>query len=237
MDLTREGHCLFEKTLAIFDIIEQMQVQAKLQENEFSGTITVATFHAIILYYLPSFVVKFKKEHPKVRFQQLGAAVASDILSMVESGVVDFGIISFLKVPKEVIFEPLFQSELKLISPKDNRFDLSSPPSLERISSAPFISFPQSSNISQITESIFKSHGLRLNVIQYLNHFEIVKKYVGLGMGVAVLDDYAVKGKNQDLLVMSLGEVAPKRQYGVIRERYKQQLPPVRAFIQQLRSS
>ena len=47
----------------------------------------------------------------------------------------------------------------------------------------------------QIVESVFKNHGLRLQISLEVNGWEVVKKYVSQGMGVSILSEVCLTGE------------------------------------------
>ena len=73
--------------------------------------------------------------------------------------------------------------------------------------------------------------GLSVNPVLTLNNFELVKKYVELGLGVAILDKYALNqadyGKIQ---VRDLKRFFPERTYGIISRRKGYTSAQSRAF-------
>jgi DNA-binding transcriptional LysR family regulator len=150
---------------------------------------------------------------------------------MVESARADFGLASLMTVPPGLRYEPLFDTRLKLIGPPGNPFGLDDPPTLRQIATAPFIAFPPTSTINQFLDAVFGQKNMRLHTVQVLNNFEMVKKYVQLGLGVAILDDYAVAGDEDRLMVVDLGPDFPPRNYGLIFRKRKYQPPQVAAFL------
>jgi DNA-binding transcriptional LysR family regulator len=62
--------------------------------------------------------------------------------------------------------------------------------------------------------------------------FESVKKYVALGIGIAILDDYALTGEDRRSLdIFSLDHFFGKRDYGLIMRKKKYLSPAAKAFI------
>ena len=53
MELTEFGRFLLDKTITIFDTINEIQDGVKMAVADLSGRVTVAATHAVLLYYLP----------------------------------------------------------------------------------------------------------------------------------------------------------------------------------------
>ena len=128
------------------------------------------------------------------------------------------------------------KSALKLIAPKKNPFSLRGKLTLDSISRAPFIAFPRSSTLTPFVENRFLEENLNLNVVLVLNNYESVKKYVALGIGIAILDDYALTGEDRKSLdIFSLDHFFGKRDYGLILRKKKYLSPAAKAFIRSIR--
>lgn len=235
MELSPQGMFLLDKTITIFDVIKEIQDGFTAAKQDLSGQITVATTHAVILYFLPGYVVSFRKQHPNVQFQLVGGGLDM-ILQMVESSQADFGLASLRKIPSGLDYQTLFKTGMKLISPPGNPFHLDNPPTMKQIAAAPFIAFPSTSTITQFLVDVFRKRKMSLNVIQVLNNFEMVKKYVQLGLGIAILDEYAIAPEDKNLLILDLGEDFPPRDYGLILRNRKYLPPQADAFIKSLKN-
>jgi len=236
MELTPEGRTLLSPTISIFEIVKEMKGAVCSADNlSLSGEVIIATTHAVVLYFLPKFIVDFKAKYPNVNFDIRGGGI-DIIFDAVESGHVDFGIVSLEETPERFICYELFETRLVLIVPKNGRFPVGKEPTLEVISQFPLILFPKSSSVTQRIRKRFSENGLKPNVVLILNNFEIVKKYVELGMGVSILDDYAIeKGDEQKFNIFPLDRFFKLRRYILILRKRKYLSPHVRAFISSIK--
>ena len=234
MELTPEGKVFLEKAISLFEVVKEMRDEVGTERLHGKGLVNVCTTHAIIHYFLPRFIVAFKKDFPLVRFEIEGGG-ADRILEQVDSAEADFGIASLDSVPPQLSYQELFETSLTLIAPKRNYFFKGPRPTLEEISAAPFIIFPRSSTITPLITEKFSEQGMRLNVVFTLNNFETVKKFVALGSGVSILDEYAVGREDRETLdVFPLDRFFPRRKYGLILRKKKYLPPMVRAFISRI---
>ncbi len=234
MELTAEGRELLPQAIAVFELIKEMKEKAR-GGLPLRGRITIATTHAVLLYFLPKPVAGFRVRHPLVTFGLEGGGL-DFILSQVESAQADFGIASLDGVPDHLEFRPLFSTRLALIAPRRGLMKADRPPNLAALAKLPFIAFPSTSSIAPLVERRFAREGLELNIVQVLNNFELVKRYVELGMGVAILDEYALSEEDErKLLVFTLERYFAERPYGVITRRRPYVSPALRAFLKTLR--
>jgi DNA-binding transcriptional LysR family regulator len=231
MELTPEGKILFKKVISIFEIVKSMQGEIDKTHQQLVGRITIVATHAVISSFLPKYIVDFQKKHTDVKFDVHGGGVKT-ILERVESADADFGFLNLKSVPKGLVYHNLFETKLMLITPKNGPFSKKKRPTLKQISQQPFIFFPHSSTIHPYIKKIFLAMDLKLKVVMVLNNFDIVKKYVKLGMGVSILDDFTLTKRDYEHLdIFALDQFFDKRHYGMVMRKTKYLSPTVRAFI------
>jgi DNA-binding transcriptional LysR family regulator len=231
MNLTPEGKVLLHKVISLFEIVEEMKGDVGQRPLELKGKVLMATTHAVIHFFLPPFVAEFRKTHPEVELDIEGGGLEM-ILGKVESAEVDFGIAQMFSVPDGFQYHDLFETKLVLITPKKNPFSLGGDSSLEEISKAPFIFYPRSSTLVPYVEKRFHDEGLELKVWLVLNNYDSVKKYVAMGLGVSILDDYALTARDRQRLdSFPLDRFFEARRYGLILRKRKYLCPAAKAFI------
>ncbi len=231
MSLTTEGKVILEKTVGIFELIRQMQNEINRRLADLEGTINIATTHAVIQHYLPEHIAGFGEEHPKVSFNLIGGG-NDVILSAVEQAEVDFGILNLDTVPAALEARQLFNTHLVLITAPNTRHIAAAKPALADIAKAPLIAFPDTSTITHTVRRIFAQKGLGLKEYLVLNNFDIVKKYVELDTGVAILDDYTLTSEDRKhFRVHKLPGVFDERRYDLVMLKRKYLSPAALQFL------
>ena len=231
MELTPEGKKVLKITISIFELILEMKSETHQRDTELIGEVAIAATHALILYYLPAFISNFREKNPLVSFQLQGGGVEM-IVDKVESSEVDFGMACFESLPKNLYQQELFDTKLKLIAPRGHTYWPQGEITLELISKAPFIAFPPTSTISRLINRTFSENGLKLKVIQELNNFEIVKKYVEYGMGVSILDGYTLTEEDEGKFdIYALDKYFDTRVYSIILRKRKYLSPTALSFL------
>ncbi len=230
MELTPEGEILLERAISLFEIVKEMKGEVKERPLEPKGKVNIATTHAVIHFFLPPFIQDFRKTYPSVDFDLEGGGLEM-ILGKVDSAEADFGIAHMFTVPEGFVYHDLFETNLVLIAPRKNAFSLRKNPSLRAISRAPFVFFPQTSTLVPYVQERFAEEGLKLHVVLELNNYDSVKKYVSLGLGVSILDDYALTPQDEKRLdIFALDSHFEARRYGLIMRKRKYLSPAAKAF-------
>jgi DNA-binding transcriptional LysR family regulator len=237
MKLTPEGRVLFEKAISLFEDVREIRSEFRKEQLEYQGKIVIATSHAIIDSFLPRYISKFRTTHPRVSFHMEGG-VFETALEKVDSGEADFGIAFADSVPATMVCYDLFETGQKLIAPKNNTFFPGTSPTLRQIAQAPLILFSRTGSIEPFIERRFAKERLKPNVVMIHNNFVSVKKYVALGLGIALLSGYAVSEEDEKTIdIFSLDRYFPRRRMGLLLRIRKYLSPAVKAFIRTVKPS
>ena len=234
MKLTAEGRILLDKAISLFEDVREIRSEFKKELLEYKGKIFIASSSATIDNFLPPYIVKFRSSHPRVSFHVEGGFFQT-VYEKVESGEADFGIALSESAPTNMVCHDLFETGQKLIALKGHHFFSGKTPTLKQIAEAPLILFSRTGTIEPFIEMSFAKERLTPNVVMTHNNFSSMKRYVGLGVGVALLSDYAVSAEDEKTMdVVSLDTYFPKRKVGLLLRKRKYHSPAVQAFLRTL---
>ncbi|MBU4563642.1 MAG: LysR family transcriptional regulator [Proteobacteria bacterium] len=230
LELTDEGFKIFKKTIQLFDTVKSMEAIAHPKSKDFAGRVSIVSTHAVLLNYLPKYVTNFRNKHPKVSFL-LDSGGLDYILEQIGNAEANFGIACPLSVPAHLVFAPLFDTRPVLISPARAAWKIPPEVTLREVAELPFIAFPVGTSIEKSVSRQFSSKGLTLNIVLLLTHFEHIKSYVEMGMGVSIMDQYTLNQYDyQRLSIHQLRDFDEIRTYGVITRKNGYLSQTVRAF-------
>jgi DNA-binding transcriptional LysR family regulator len=231
MQLTAEGKVLFTKAISLFEDVREIRSEFKKDLLEYQGKIVVAASHAIIDSFLPSYVARFRSTHPRVSFHMEGGFFQT-VYEKIDSGEADFGIAFTDTASSTMVCHDLFETGQKLIALKGNPFFPGNSPTLKQIAAAPLILFSRTGAIEPFIERRFAEEGLTLDAVITHNNFVALKKYVFMGLGVGLLNGYAVAEEDEKTMdVFELDQYFPKRKVGLLIRKRKYLSPAVKAFI------
>ena len=77
---------------------------------------------------------------------------------------------------------------------------------------------------------VFSQQNLSFNVALEAGGWEIIKKYVALGMGISIVTDVCLTG-TEKLMIKPLDKYFPKRSYGLVLRKGKFLSPQAKQFI------
>ena len=107
---------------------------------------------------------------------------------------------------------------------------------LKEISRYPLILPPRNLSTWGLVDSTFKKHGLSYQVAMEVGGWEIIKKYVELGLGISIIISIGITGQEK-LEVIPAGEFFPQRTYGVVLRKGKILTPQAKRFVSLLLST
>jgi DNA-binding transcriptional LysR family regulator len=235
MKMTPEGKLLLERAVSLFEDVKGIKDEFRKRESEYEGKIVIASTHAIIDSFLPPYVGRFKRMHPRVTFHFEGG-IRETVFEKIESGEADLGIGYFESVPKMIKYYNVAETALILIAPKNNKFFPDASPTLKQIAQAPLILFSHRGSLDRGIERRFSEERLKPNVVMTHNNHASIRKYVSLGMGVAILGVHAVSKEDEALIdILPLDQYFPKRKYGLLLRKRKYLSPMLKAFIRRIK--
>jgi len=160
------------------------------------GRLTIAAPHTQARYVLPAIIEKFLALHPGFQIRLL-QGTTSEIVEWTLAGVADFFI------------GPVYSeacSELALIACAESHRLVVVPPghpllsvkglSLKHIAAYPIVAYDQNFSVRSHLRNMFKDEGLSLNVVLSAADSEVIKAYVRVGVGIALLSSAVVDAKN-----------------------------------------
>ena len=211
--------------VGLFDRLDEFE--QGLAQEEITGTVTVAAEHPVQLYLLPSVVDSYMRLFPGVRLELLARTV-SQTVELVRRNEIEMGLVVQTDFPDGVVFHPWRAFEAYLLTPFGHplarmaKRDFNALLNPETITRYPLIvGETQELEHHRLRDALI-SRGLPLNVALAVGSIEAVKRYVSLGLGIAVVSGICLTEEDQGKLeiVEVPREYGGQTTYGVLlRER------------------
>jgi len=231
--LTHEGQLLFEMAGSLVEQLEHLDEQFKQRRYEVDeGRIEIAAGWSTILYVLPKHVGAFRQAHPKIELR-LHNVTGLEGLERLRTGLVDFAVGPLPNVPADIEFHPMVSYEAVVITCLGHPLARKKKLTLEDISEYPLILPPRNLSTWGLVDSTFKKHGLAYQVAMEVGGWEVIKKYVELGLGISIIMSIGITGE-QKLEVIPAGEFFASRAYGVVLRRGRILTPQAKRFVSML---
>ncbi len=230
--LTPAGRRLLDLALPLVEGIDGLTAEFAEAGDAVRGPLDIAAGEATILHVLPPVVTAFTRAHPAVDLR-LQNVTGREGLSRLRRGDVDFAVGPMPDVPDDIAFLPLFESDPMLITPTDHPLARSRRITLEAVARHPLILPPPHLTTTPQISAAFRQRGLRYRVSLHAGGWEVIKRYVELGLGISIVTAVCLTGQER-LAAISMRRYLPRRTYGIVHRRGQSLTRQARLFIEML---
>ncbi len=175
-----------------------------------TGTLTIATTHTQARYKLPAAVKQFIETYPHVKLN-IHQGNPSQVTQQVASGEADIGIATeAISLDDKLLCLPCYEWNRCLVVPKSHRLIDAAPLTLAKIASYPLITYDFAFTGSTLVSKIFHDAGVMPNVVLTAIDADVIKTYVGLGLGVGLIANMAYDDeRDKDLVRLDCSHLFP----------------------------
>ena len=236
IQLTSEGTLFYELVTPIVESIDTLKTQMDYTEGR--GSFVVGAYPDIVSYHLPRPIRRFRNRFPDVKMRLVARSYAH-LIQLVKSGEVDLALCS-APPPDDASLEfaELFDYNVVLITaPKHELLQLEQV-TIEDMAAWPLILNSPESMSRRRVEQKLRETGVAYDVVLEMDNTEMIKRYVAIGMGIAIVSDFTLHPEDHDrLAVVRLDHLFPAANMGICTLRGKFHGRGVRNFIDTLSES
>ncbi|GAB7128818.1 CysB family HTH-type transcriptional regulator [Silvimonas sp. JCM 19000] len=170
--------------------------------NVEGGSLTIATTHTQARYALPRTIKAFLSRYPKVRLS-IKQGSPTQISEMVVEGAADLAIATEgIDHYHELAMLPCYDWNRSIVVPADHPLTaLDHAIRLEDVAAYPLITYDFAFTGRSLINRAFEQRGLTPNVVLTAIDSDVIKTYVGLGLGVGILATMAFEPERDHGLV------------------------------------
>jgi len=191
LGLTDPGRELVEIVERILLDAKNIKGLADQYSNREQGQLTVATTHTQARYALPQVIAQFKRDYPKVHLK-LHQASPTEIVAMLLDGQADIGIATeALAQVAELSSFPYHTWHHSVIVPAGHPLENVTPLTLEAIAEYPVITYHEGITGRARIDQTFGEEGLAPDIVMSALDADVIKTYVGLGLGIGIVASIA----------------------------------------------
>ncbi len=189
ISLTEAGKRVYEIGGRIFELYAEMDHAIKELTGEVSGVLIIGASTTIAEYMLPALLGDFKSKYPDVNVR-LKVSNTEGIVSMVESNVIDLGVVEAPVANKNLAVELCKKDQLVAIVAPNHPLANKEKLSVEDLTGNPYICREEGSGTREVINEYMQEVGAspaELDIIMELGSPEAIKGAVEAGIGIAVL--------------------------------------------------
>ena len=185
------------------------------------GVLTLAATTFMIMNYLPYVIKKFIEKYPHVRLTILERRW-NEIVTLAQSGEIDFGIAPIAFIPSNLNYVKLKPIDRILITSSNHPLAKKNDITLLDIAQYPMITYEKGLVSRDEFDKVFEDIQLDIDVIMEATNAETIKRYVEMGIGIAIIPKMALsQSQTNQLKSFSVNKYFGKSQYGVILRKGK----------------
>jgi LysR family cys regulon transcriptional activator len=234
IELTPEGELLYDLARPLVDGLVELDRDFEARRNNVEqGRLSIAAGESTIQYVLPATVQKFAAAHPGISLA-LNNVTGMDGLQQLRERRVDFCVGPLLDVPSDLEFEPVVAFDPVLITNAGHPLAKLRTVTLKQISKYPLILPPRHLSTWRQVELVFQQHRVPYEVRLEMGGWEVIKRYVELGLGVSIVINVCLTGREK-LEVIPVKRYFPQRTYGIVKLKGRLLSPQARHFIETFR--
>ena len=205
--ITEPGTHVLKSIDIILREIDNLKRIGEQFSNQDSVTLSIATTHTQARYVLPEPVAKLRQAYPKVNVS-LHQGSPTQVAEMLLNDAADIGIATeSLTQYEDLVSVPCYEWQHVLVMPKGHPLAALERIRLEDLVQYPIVTYhPTFTGRSRI-DVAFANRGLKPNIVLDAIDSDVIKTYVGLGMGVGIVAQMAVDkdGVGPDMLARQAG--------------------------------
>ncbi|WML90271.1 LysR family transcriptional regulator [Thiothrix lacustris] len=230
--LTPEGKVLYQLVQPIAAGIDSLKetFAASLGKME-QGELNIAVGQSTALYVLPRYLERFCEAYPGIRINLHNVEGQSGMKKLLDDQV-DLAVGPLLHIPDTIVYKPFASFGSILITPEKHPLaKLKRKIKLEDIGPYGLILPPRNMSTWRMVDTVFRQHEVPYSVAMEAGGWEIVKRYVEMGLGVSIVTEVCLTG-HEKIVAIPLGDYFPSRSYGLIARRGKFFTPQAKRFIE-----
>jgi len=215
--LTEAGRLLYTRVKEILDLVQRTKQDIEALGELKTGHLRVGTSETNCAYILPPVIQAFREAYPGVEIR-LTDRMSGEVVRLVLEGTVDFGLATLPVSEPRVVTRPLFAREDVVIVGAEHELGSHRRVRLEDVVLHPMLMLEQGSTSRELLDRVLMQANLQAVVSMELGSIEVIKRFVEIGQGVAIVPEVAAREEVQSVRLQAISVVdLPVRQVGLVQ--------------------
>jgi len=184
--LTPEGESFYPTAQRL---LNQWDTALQDLNNRFAlrtGNITIASMPSFASNLLPSALMQFKTQHPKVKVA-LHDVIAEEVVRMVRTGQAEVGVSFNPGKHDDLVFTPLFNDHFMAVLSQEHPLAAQSSIELKQLMQHDLITLQAPSQVRQLISDMLTREQLEFNPAMEAHHLVTIGRMVANGLGVSIV--------------------------------------------------
>ncbi len=185
--VTPAGEQIIAEAERILTKVRNIRAIAADYDDDRRGSLSIATTHTQARHALPETVREFRERYPMVSLH-MHQGTPMQIAELAARGNVDFAIATeAIELFEDLVMMPCYRWNRCIIVPDGHPLIEDTPLTLEKIARYPLVTYVFGFTGRSKLDEAFMREGLKPEVVFTATDSEVIKTYVGLGLGVGII--------------------------------------------------
>lgn len=234
--LSDAGQIVFDYAQKILNL--RAEISSALDElmQLHHGKVSIGANESTNLYLLPKLILAYRERYPQIKVEVFRSSSVR-LPQEVKERNLDFGIVAFDPVDRELESFPVVEDELVLVVPPKHRLARKRKVTLQDLASETFVAHNVQTPSRDYVIQVFRRAGVPLNIGIELSSMETIKQFVQMNLGIAILPKLALEKelREQTLVRVRMQDFEHKRTLRVIYLRDKVHSQAAARFLELLK--
>lgn len=190
--LTDAGEVLFEYAQKIVNLRAEAVNAIKELQQLHHGKVTIGANESTSLYLLPRIILAYRQQYPRVKLEVF-RTFSEQLPRLVKEHRLDFALQAYDPQDSQLATFPILEDELVLIMHPQHRLAKKRKVTVHELGNESFLAHNVKSPARDKVVQFFRDHQVPLNISIELATIETIKRFVAMGMGLAIVPRLCVE--------------------------------------------
>ena len=216
--ITNAGRLLCDRAEQILSLVDRAREDLVGLGSLNTGHLSIGTSDTNCAYVLPPSVRSFRARYPGIDIR-LTDRMSPEVVRLVVEGSVDFGIATMPVGHTGVVTSPLFERRDVVIAPPGHRLAGRKRLKIMDLVEEDWLMLETGSTSRGLVDRALQEAGLRPSIAMELGSIEVIKKFVSIGLGIAVVPEVAIEQERAqgELLCLKVQGIPPRQVSLILR--------------------
>ena len=231
---TPEAKKLFREVESLFAGVQRVNAIAEELADQRQGVLNVVCSTSVGQMFIPQAIANFRARHPNVKFNFMIMSYAH-LLERLLDHRADLGVITSPMEHPNLTVAPLSENRLVCLFPQGHPLEQRRSVALADLAPYPLITYDKGTPFGALIEQLHEQLGQPLDPVVEVGSPHSASALVQLGVGIALVDEFSVKGPTGKLAIRPLAN-SPVVQTNLVHFGLEPPSQLTHAFIGELRS-
>jgi DNA-binding transcriptional LysR family regulator len=230
---TPEAQKLFREVQSVYAGIQRVNAMAEGLADNRQGVLNVVSSTSVGQMFIPQAIATFRRSHPQVRINFMIMSYAQ-LLERLLDHQADLGVITSPMEHPNLTVQRLSENRLICLFPHGHPLESREVVRLEDLRDVPLITYDKGTPFGALIEQLYEAKALPLEPVVEVGSPHSARALVQLGTGIALVDEFSVKGESDRLSIRPLAD-SPVVQINLVWHGLQPLSQLTRAFVDVLR--